>query len=229
MKVSGRAEAITPTTPHMGVPKPEPRSLVTNDISGATPKVTKPKNIFIEKQNIREIFNQDPGKYRGFKADQDRGGSYNSYIDSQILMRDDITAYARQKLGKRPGGRRKKNDSRFSEIMNKTQDGLNSKLNSTSDTVGDFLDPYSLAKSPAHELSTCTAKQDGDSILIEDSRNKIELAKTREKPLRHRLNISDFNLKPYSGMKNQSLAMNDVMKHLKRPSSVILTPNSFRG
>jgi hypothetical protein len=54
------------------------RSLRKSDIKGASPQKFnhKPRKYFVDRQEIMSVFNQNPGKYHGFKSDLKSGGTY---------------------------------------------------------------------------------------------------------------------------------------------------------
>lgn len=54
------------------------RSLKKSDIEGASPKKFKhrPRRFFVDRQEIRSVFNQNPGRYHGFVNDIKSGGTY---------------------------------------------------------------------------------------------------------------------------------------------------------
>jgi hypothetical protein len=54
------------------------RSLRKSDINGSSPQrfKHKPRKYFVDRQEIMSVFNQNPGKYHGFKSDLKSGGTY---------------------------------------------------------------------------------------------------------------------------------------------------------
>jgi len=52
---------------------------------------------FVDKNQIREVFGQETGKYHGFKEDYIDGGTYNPNPRNKMFV-DDISSYTRFKL-----------------------------------------------------------------------------------------------------------------------------------
>ena len=54
------------------------RSLKKADINGASPQKFKhrPRRYFVDRQEIKTVFNQKPGKYHGFLQDFGTGGTF---------------------------------------------------------------------------------------------------------------------------------------------------------
>ena len=74
------------------------RSLITEDIQGASPKWLRKltrKKIFIDRNEVKSIFGQNIGKYHGYVNDLKSGGTYNQETHNKELI-DDITKYAQK-------------------------------------------------------------------------------------------------------------------------------------
>lgn len=56
------------------------RNLSKSDIDGASPKKWKhrPRKFFVDRNEIKSVFNQKPGKYHGFLNDRLNGGTFQS-------------------------------------------------------------------------------------------------------------------------------------------------------
>lgn len=54
------------------------RSLKKSDIQGTSPQKFKhrPRKFFVDRQEIKSVFNQKPGKYHGFLQDFGTGGTF---------------------------------------------------------------------------------------------------------------------------------------------------------
>lgn len=63
------------------------RSLVKNDIDGASPNKFKhrPRKFFVDRNEIKSVFNQTPGKYHGFKNDFGSGGTFISEKPDKVF------------------------------------------------------------------------------------------------------------------------------------------------
>ena len=74
------------------------RSLITEDIQGASPKWLRKltrKKIFIDRNEAKNIFGENIGRYHGYVNNLKSGGIYNQETHSKELI-DDITKYAQK-------------------------------------------------------------------------------------------------------------------------------------
>ena len=76
------------------------RGLSIKDIDGASPerfRKMKRRKVFVDKNEIKSIFGEKPGRYHGYKNDLNSGGTYNDEPQNKKLV-EDITKYTRKKF-----------------------------------------------------------------------------------------------------------------------------------
>ncbi|CAI2363935.1 unnamed protein product [Moneuplotes crassus] len=95
-------------------------TLKNNDIQGSSPaKFQRGRKLFVDRNSIKTVLGQSPGKYHGFAHDYTQGGTYASDVNQNIII-SDFSNYSKKKVANLNYDVKDKEEGSFPHILTRS-------------------------------------------------------------------------------------------------------------